>query len=244
MNSGGLDVHWNTSAYCILNKNGKKIKTQVVKGGWNMLLQTLRKDRDLTGRWSVCFEASCSYGDGISCSSFPGVVVTALAKSSVDREEVLSAFEPRAVSLQVLMITPATGSKLYTQAFTSGMVYESAGGRRVEPYMLDANYVIASNHKQSWKKQLNIVAAYLYFYNPLRLVIALVRPKSRLYLADAGMQLIGMWGLTKTARRTLGWALRLVSGNILRNTTVPTSSIPMRSADGRSGQPCAARNTD
>lgn len=139
-----------------------------------------------------------------------------------------------AVSLQVLMTTPATGSKLYDEAFSSGLAYESVAGRRVESYMLDANYVVASEHKQPWKKQFNIMAAYLYFYNPLRLAIALVRPKSRLYLADVGMQLIGMWGLTKTVRRTLGWALRLVRGNIIRNTTVPASPIPLRGASGES----------
>ena len=62
MNFVGLDVHWKTSTYCILNDNGKKIKTQVVKGGWDMLLHKLCSDRDLTGQWSVCFEASCGYG--------------------------------------------------------------------------------------------------------------------------------------------------------------------------------------
>jgi hypothetical protein len=60
--------------------------------------------------------------------------------------------------------------------------------------MLDANYVVASTHPRPWKKQLNIMAVYLYFYNPVRFLKALVRPRSKLYLADAGMQLIGMWG--------------------------------------------------
>ena len=91
-----------------------------------------------------------------------------------------------AVGLQVLMITPAAGSKLYEEAFTSGQVFESVGGRSVELRMFDGNYVIASNHPQPWRKQFNILAAYLYFYNPLRLLIALVRPKGRLYLTDAG----------------------------------------------------------
>ncbi len=137
-----------------------------------------------------------------------------------------------AISLQVLMITPATGSKLYAEAFTSGLAYESAGGRGVESHMMDANYVVASEHKQPWKKQLNIMAAYLYFYNPLRFLLALVRPKSKLYLADALMQLAGMCGLMQTIRRTLGWAIRLMRGNIRRKTAVPASRIPMRSADG------------
>jgi len=137
-----------------------------------------------------------------------------------------------AISLQVLMITPATGSKLYAEAFTSGLAYESVAGRRVELYMFDANYVIASRHPQPWRKQLNIMAAYLYFYNPLRFLLALVRPKSKLYLADALMQLAGMWGLAQTIRRTLGWAVRLMRGNIKRKSQVPASRIPMRSADG------------
>jgi len=137
-----------------------------------------------------------------------------------------------AVGLQVLMITPATGSKLYTEAFTSGLAYESVGGKRVEPHMLDGNYVVASRHQQPWRKQFNIMAAYLYFYNPLRFLIALVRPNSRLYLADAGLQVAGMWGLAQTVRRTLGWALRLVRGSIRRKTNVPASKIPMRSVDG------------
>lgn len=133
-----------------------------------------------------------------------------------------------AISLQVLMITPATGSKLYAEAFTSGLAYDSVGGRRVESHMLDANYVVASAHKQPWKKQLNIMAAYLYFYNPLRFLLALVRPKSNLYLADALLQLLGMRGLVKTMRRTLGWALRLRFGTVRRRPVPPTSSIPMR----------------
>ena len=138
-----------------------------------------------------------------------------------------------AVSLQVLMITPATGSRQYEEAFTTRLVYESAAGRPVETHMLDGNYVVASRHPRPWKKQFNIMAAYLYFYNPLRFLYALVRPKSNLYLADSGMQLIGMWGLTRTIRRTLGWALRLLVGPITRKDRVPASTIPMRGPDGQ-----------
>jgi hypothetical protein len=137
-----------------------------------------------------------------------------------------------APTLQVLMITPATGSKLYAEAFTSGLVYESAGGRPVEARMFDGNYVVASQHPQPWRKQLNILVAYLYFYNPLRFLFALLRPKSKLYLADALAQVVGMRGLVQTTRRTLGWAVRLMRGNIRRKTDVPVSRIPMRSADG------------
>lgn len=137
-----------------------------------------------------------------------------------------------AISLQVLMMTPATGSKLYESAFTSGMAYDTVAGRRVEQHMLDGNYVVASEHKQPWRKQINIMIAYLYFYNPLRFAVALVRPKSKLYLADAFMQLRGMFGVVQTIRRTLGWAVRLTRGNITRRTQVPHSRIPMRNVEG------------
>ena len=138
-----------------------------------------------------------------------------------------------AVSLQVLMITPATGSRTYEEAYQSRLLYRSAGGRPVEVHMLDGNYVVASRHPHPWKKQLNLIAAYAYFYNPLRLAWALIRPKSRLYLADAGVQVIGMWGLTQTVRRTLGWAVRLMRGNLVRSERSPASVIPMRSPDGQ-----------
>lgn len=132
-----------------------------------------------------------------------------------------------AISLQVLMITPATGSRLYEETYDSGMVFASVGGRDVEQHMLDGNYVVASHHPQPWRKQLNILAAYLYFYNPLRFVAAIVHPKSRLYLADAGMQALGMWGLGQTVRRTAGWVVRLLRGNAVRRTATPRSPIPV-----------------
>jgi len=137
-----------------------------------------------------------------------------------------------AVNLQVLMITPATGSKDYEETYTSGLAYESVGGRKVEPHMIDGNYVVASEHPQPWRKQLNIILIYLYFFNPLRFLYALVRPKSRLYLVDPIIQLIGMRGLAQTVRRTFGWTLRLIRGGIKRHNQAPVSRIPMRSAHG------------
>ena len=143
-----------------------------------------------------------------------------------------------AVDMQALMITPAPGSRMYEDVFASGLVLESAGGRQAELHMFDGNYVVASEQKKPWRKQFNILAAYLYFYNPLRLLIALIRPKGSPYLMDAGIQAMGMWGLARTIRRTLGWGLRLMFGKIKRHTHPPTSRIPMRSADG--GQPSHA----
>ncbi len=137
-----------------------------------------------------------------------------------------------AVSLQVLMLTPSAGSKGFERMFESGLVLRSVAGRGVEPHMYDGNYVIASNHSQPWRKQFNIFAAYIFFYNPLRFLASLWNYKRKLGLKSAGMQIIGMWGLSHTIRRTLGWALRLILGPIKRQTLPPRSLFPMRSPDG------------
>lgn len=136
-----------------------------------------------------------------------------------------------AVTLQVLMLTPATGSKLLVETYESGQVFSSAGGRRVEPYMHDGNYVIASKHKRPWVKQLNILASYIYFYNPLRLAYELTH-KTPAGDRPAAAQVFGMMGWTQNIRRTLGWALRLASGRTTRHTAPPRSRIPVQSVEG------------
>ena len=132
-----------------------------------------------------------------------------------------------AVTLQVLMMSPAVGSKHYDEVFTSGMVYHSAGKRVVEPRMFDGNYVVASADPKPWRRQASIILAYMYFYNPARALMSLLRPRSRC-LIDFGAQIVGMWGLIKTIRRTAGWALRLMLAKCKRQTELPVSPIPMR----------------
>ena len=138
-----------------------------------------------------------------------------------------------AVSLQVLMITPSAGTKLYEQNFTGQKVFERVGGKEVRPHMYDGNYVIASEHARPWRKQLNILIGYLYFYNPLWLIKALVGKKTKVSSRVAGMQIVGMLGLFHTIRRTSGWALRLMFGKIERLSAPPMSKMPMRSVDGQ-----------
>jgi hypothetical protein len=56
------------------------------------------------------------------------------------------------------------------------------------------------------------------------------------------MQIIGMWGLAHTIRRTLGWAVRLMLGRIIRMTDLPNSPFRMCSPDG--GPASHARGAD
>jgi hypothetical protein len=98
--------------------------------------------------------------------------------------------------------------------------------------MWDGNYVIASKHDRPWRKQLNLLMGYLYFYNPVWLLGALLRRKSKVGMKPAGMQVVGMIGLSQSIRRTIGWAVRLAFGKIDRFQKPPANPIPMRNAEG------------
>ena len=169
-----------------------------------------------------------------------------------------------ALYMQVLMLTPSPGSKWYGDTYTSGLAFDSVGDRQIEPHIVDGNYVVASKHPRPWLKQLSLLAGYTWFFNPLRMLWALVSPlstipfadaetrpaeeiarysplkrlgrrlylKTRAHVTDAGIQLLGMFGLFHTYRRTLGWAWHLSRGNIHRSVQPPTSRLPMRSLDG------------
>jgi hypothetical protein len=144
-----------------------------------------------------------------------------------------------AISFQVLMIGPATGTKLYGEAYTSGLAYESAGGQTIRPRMRDGSFVIASRAPKPWQKQRNMLLAYLFFYNPLRFAKALFLSKSRrTWAADAVMQVLGMMGLLMSVRRTSGWVHRLRRGPIVRASRPPMSPLPLRSVSG--GKACHA----
>ena len=90
-----------------------------------------------------------------------------------------------AMYTQVLMLTPAPGSKWYEDTYTSGLAFDAVGGEPLAPHIVDGNYVVASKHARPWVKQLNLLIAYLYFFNPLRTLLALAFSLSRIPLVDA-----------------------------------------------------------
>jgi len=65
------------------------------------------------------------------------------------------------------------------------MAFDSVSGQQIPPHIVDGNYVVASKHPRPWIKQLNLLAAYAYFFNPLRMLLALFWSLSRIPLADA-----------------------------------------------------------
>ena len=48
-------------------------------------------------------------------------------------------------------------------------------------------------------------------------------------MKPAYMQIVGMFGLTQSIRRTFIWGVRLMIGRIDRLSTPPASAVPMRS---------------
>lgn len=90
-----------------------------------------------------------------------------------------------ALYMQVLMLTPSPGSKWYEDTYTSGLAFDKVNGQEIEPYTVDGNYVVASKHPRPWIKQLNLLAGYTYFFNPLRMLGSLVWSGSNIPFADA-----------------------------------------------------------
>ncbi|MFW6133602.1 MAG: B12-binding domain-containing radical SAM protein [Planctomycetota bacterium] len=136
-----------------------------------------------------------------------------------------------AATVQVLMMTPSAGSKLFEPTYRSGVVISSAAGRPVTPRMYDGNYVIATKREDAWRRQWNLLAAYALFYNPLRIFRVLARPGRKLVM-DVGAAIWGAVGLWWNIAHTVGWSVRLALGPVRRMRRPPQSALPVRSPDG------------
>lgn len=105
-----------------------------------------------------------------------------------------------ALFTQVLMLTPSPGSKWFADTYTSGCAFSAVDGNRIEPHTVDGNYVVASRHPRPWLKQLHLLLAYTYFFNPLRLLYAVLFSKSALPFGAAEsrpaeeIQAFSRWG--------------------------------------------------
>ena len=89
-----------------------------------------------------------------------------------------------AIYTQVLMLTPAYGSRWYESTYIDGLAFKSVDGIPITSRICDGNYVVASKHPRPWVKQLNLLLAYTYFFNPLRALATLVWSKSDIPFSD------------------------------------------------------------
>ena len=55
----GLDLHQSRSTFCVLDENGKKIKSRSIRGSWDIVLMELAL---LKRPFRICYEASTGYG--------------------------------------------------------------------------------------------------------------------------------------------------------------------------------------
>ena len=131
-----------------------------------------------------------------------------------------------ALSFQVTFLTPTPGSKGYEDPFRDGMVMGRVGGKSVDDYQYDGNHCVASHDPHPWRKQLNMLASYAYFYNPLNLFRAALTFDS-LWAYRVGYQMYGNRGVVKSLVQASDWIRRLVSGPIERLSEPPRPKFPM-----------------
>ena len=55
----GLDVHWRQSTFCILDGNGRHLRTRAIRGTWDKVLAEMAK---VKRPFAICFEATSGYG--------------------------------------------------------------------------------------------------------------------------------------------------------------------------------------
>ncbi len=136
-----------------------------------------------------------------------------------------------ALSCQITLLTPVQGSRSFEDAFASGMMLRQVGGKPVEDYQFDGNHSIATRHPHPWRRQLNMLASYASFYNPVNLLRAV--PKlDRLWAERLAIQMYGMWGLVKSMYLSRDWFRRLVTGPIERFSDLPRIKFRMMVPEG------------
>ncbi len=137
-------------------------------------------------------------------------------------------FERGAVSYQCTYLGPAIGTRSLEPALTSRTIFRHVGGRPVPDAFHDGNHVVASRHPRPWQQQLNLLRAYVTFYNPINAVRTLlgvrkdsVSPKRLVY------QLFGHIGLLLTIPKMLAWAWQLERGPVEARNGLVAARIPM-----------------
>lgn len=126
-----------------------------------------------------------------------------------------------AISMQITSLTPSVGSKGYEQTYESGAVLDRVRGTPVGEWQIDGNHVVATSSPSPWTVQMRLLAGYASFYNPINMLMGILRPRRRLFLGDVGIQAVGMYALARTAVKYMLWAGKMWLGPVTRHTTAP-----------------------
>lgn len=144
-------------------------------------------------------------------------------------------FDRGAITYQCTYLGPAVGTRDFEPAARARTIFRRVGRREVPQAFQDGNHVAASRHPRPWQRQLNILRAYMAFYNPLNMLRAL-RDIRRDALARKRLffQVVGQIGLLLTLPKLLAWAWRLKRGPIEMYEGLEPARIPM--VDAASGR--------
>lgn len=137
-------------------------------------------------------------------------------------------FNIGAVSYQCTYLGPAIGTREIEIAAESETLYKSVGGEPVAQAYCDGNHVVASRHKEPWKRQMNVVRAYSCFYNPINFIRVLLRSKGDRVLGKRVLfQIVGMIGVCLTAPKLWSWARKIKKGPIEVFRGLQQARIPL-----------------
>ena len=131
-----------------------------------------------------------------------------------------------ALGVQITFLTPSVGSKGYEQPYRDGMVFARVGGQPVDDYLFDGNHCVATSDDKPWKKQLNMLASYACFHNPLSLFRDLLKFDS-LWSYRLFFQSLGNFSVVRSLLKDRGWICRLTWGKAERFAKPPEAKFPL-----------------
>jgi len=144
-------------------------------------------------------------------------------------------FDHGAVSYQCTYLGPAVGTRDFEEAAKARKLYKAVGGDPVPQAFQDGNHVVASKHPRPWEKEINLLRAYITFYNPVNLLRCLFAIGRDHHAGKRAIfQLIGHIGLCMSIPKMLWWARKLKRGPIEVWDGLQKARIPM--VDAATGQ--------
>ena len=144
-------------------------------------------------------------------------------------------YQAGAVSYQCTYLGAAIGTRLLDETIPKGTLLLRVGGQPAPDAYRDGNHVMDTRHKDVWKRQLNLLAAYASFYNPVHLMTSwLEYGRDRVGRKRFGTQLWGTYGVVMTAIKTARWIWQLRRGPVEKLTIWPRH--PVRLVDAQTGR--------
>lgn len=131
-----------------------------------------------------------------------------------------------AITMQITLLTPSVGSQGYEKPYQDGIVLNRVAGKCVEDYHYDGNHVLATAHASPLRRQLNVLAGYMAFYNPFNLLRALPRMDG-LWAERVFTQIQGMVGVAKSIWNAREWLFDLARGPIEYHTAPLQPKYPL-----------------